>query len=387
MRIAQVAPLYERVPPKGYGGTERVVAFLTDALVQLGHDVTLFATADSLTLGTLVPCAPEALRLSAGRAVPYAYHVLELERVFQRASHFDIIHFHTEPLHFPMSRRSPIPCVTTLHGRLDLPDLVPLYQEFDDQALISISNAQRAPLSWARWEATVYHGLPLRLYSLGTGSGGYLSFLGRISPEKRVDRAIEIARTLGLPLKIASKVDPADEIYFNSKIKSQLDQPGIEFLGEIDEAGKADLLRGSTALLFPIDWPEPFGMVLIEALACGTPVVAFAEGSVPEIIDDGVTGFLVDSIASAVDAVRRVPTLSRKACRAAYETRFTAERMASDYVGVYQTLIDRHPWRKRGQPRKGTMPAAMSAHLSAGDSRRTEWASTSRRGATRGLQG
>jgi glycosyltransferase involved in cell wall biosynthesis len=354
MRIAQVAPLYERVPPKFYGGTERVVAFLTDALVQLGHEVTLFATADSRTLATLVPCAPEALRLSATWGGAYAYHLLQLERVFQKASQFDIIHFHTDALHFPLSRRAHVPCVTTLHGRLDLPELVPLYEEFDDQPVISISNAQRAPLPRAKWQGTVYHGLPPGLFTPGSGRGGYLTFLGRISPEKRVDRAIEIARGAGLPLKIAAKVDPADETYFNTQIKALLDQPGVEFLGEINEAGKAALLRDSLALLFPIDWPEPFGMVLIEALACGTPVVAFPRGSVPEILDHGVTGFVVDSVAAAVDAVCRVPTLSRDACRATFEKRFTAERMASDYIDAYQTLVERHPWKKTGQPRSNT---------------------------------
>lgn len=349
MRIAQVAPLYEHVPPALYGGTERVVAFLTDALVQLGHDVTLFATENSRTLGTLVPCAPDALRLQAASYAASAYHLLEIERVFQLASRFDILHFHTDTLHFPLSRRSSVPCVTTVHGRLDLPDLVPVYQEFDDLALVSISNAQRWPLPSAQWEATIHHGLPPDLFTPGNGNGGYLTFLGRISREKRVDRAIEIARSVDLPLKIAAKIDPADETYFNTEIKPQLDQPGIEFLGEIDETGKAALLQDSIALLFPIDWPEPFGMVLIEAFACGTPVVAFAEGSVSEIVEDGVTGFVVDSVPSAVEAVRRVPGLSREACRAAFERRFTAERMASDYVAVYQILMDRYPW-KQGQP-------------------------------------
>ena len=242
--------------------------------------------------------------------------------------------------------------MTTLHGRLDLPELAPLYQEFDDQPVISISNAQRAPLPHAKWEGTVYHGLPPGLFTPGPGRGGYLTFLGRISPEKRVDRAIEIARGAGMPLKIAAKVDAADEAYFNRDIKPLLEQPGVEFLGEIDEAGKARLLRDSVALLFPIDWPEPFGMVLIEALACGTPVIAFPGGSVPEILDEGVTGFIVDSIPSAVAATRRVTTLSREACRAAFEKRFTAERMASDYADAYQSLVERHPWQKTGQPRQ-----------------------------------
>jgi glycosyltransferase involved in cell wall biosynthesis len=375
MRIAQVAPLSERVPPAFYGGTERVVAFLTDALVQLGHEVTLFAAEQSCTLGTLVPCAPDALRLHGGPAAGAAYHLLEIERVFQHAARFDVLHFHIDPLHFPLARRSAVPCVTTVHGRLDLPELVPVYREFDDLALVSISDAQRTPLPWAQWEATIPHGLPPRLFTAGTGGGGYLAFLGRISPEKRVDRAIAIARRLHLPLKIAAKVDPADEAYFTREIQAHLTAPGIEFLGEIDETGKAALLRNAIALLFPIDWPEPFGMVLIEALACGTPVVAFAQGAVPEIIEDGVTGFLVDSVDAAVEAVRRVPRLSRESCRAAFEARFTAARMASDYVAVYQTLRNRYPWR-RGQPSTSPRPLTVPAHVRPGTSRRSGAGST-----------
>ena len=341
MRIAQVAPLFESVPPKLYGGTERVVSFLTEELVRLGHQVTLFASADSRTSATLVGMCPEALRLLRGSCVDQvAMHVTMLERVAARAHEFDVIHFHTSQLHYPVMRRMPyVRHVTTLHGRLDLEELRPLYDEFSDMPVVSISNAQRNPLPDAGWVATVYHGLPPGLFRLYPASGTYLAFLGRISPEKRVDRAIAIATAAGLPLKIAAKVDRVDEDYFERTIAPLLDNPLVDFIGEISEKDKNDFLGQAKALLFPIDWPEPFGLVMIEAMACGLPVIAFPGGSVCEIIDDGVTGFIVDTIDDAVDAVRRIDTIDRRACRQTFELRFTTRRMASQYVDVFRKLI------------------------------------------------
>ena len=340
MRIAQVAPLVESVPPKLYGGTERVVSFLTEELVRLGHQVTLFASADSRTTATLVPMCPEALRLRGSCVDQMAMHVMMLERVVARAHEFDVIHFHTSQLHYPVMRRLPhVRHVTTLHGRLDLEDLLPLYDEFSDVPVVSISDAQRNPLPDAAWVATVHHGLPPGLFSMCPTPGTYLAFLGRISPEKRVDRAIAIATASGLPLKIAAKVDPVDQSYFESTIAPLLDNPLVEFIGEISERNKNAFLGQAKALLFPIDWPEPFGLVMIEAMACGLPVIAFPGGSVCEIIDDGVTGFIVDTIEAAVDAVRRVDTIDRRTCRQTFERRFTARRMASQYVDLFRTLI------------------------------------------------
>ena len=340
MRIAQVAPLVESVPPKLYGGTERVVSFLTEELVRLGHQVTLFASADSRTTATLMPMCPEALRLRGSCVDQVAMHVMMLERVVARAHEFDVIHFHTSQLHYPVMRRLPhVRHVTTLHGRLDLDELLPLYDEFSDVPVVSISDAQRNPLPDAGWVATVHHGLPPGLFSLYPTSGTYLAFLGRISPEKRVDRAIAIATASGLPLKIAAKVDPVDETYFERTIAPLLDNPLVEFIGEISERNKNAFLGQAKALLFPIDWPEPFGLVMIEAMACGLPVIAFPGGSVREIIDDGVTGFIVDTIEDAVDAVRRLDTIDRRTCRQTFERRFTARRMASQYVDVFRKLI------------------------------------------------
>lgn len=339
MRIAQVAPLYESVPPKYYGGTERVVSYLTDELVRQGHEVTLFASGDSVTEARLVAACPRSLRLDENCVDQVAHQILMLEQVFQRAAEFDIIHFHVDYSHFPLSRRQPIVHVTTLHGRLDLPDLVPLYQEFLDMPVVSISNAQREPLPWANWQATVYHGVPADLYRSHNEPGTYFAFLGRISPEKRVDRAIEIAKRVEIPLKIAAKVDPVDKRYFESVIKPLLSHPLVEFVGEIGKAKKEDFLGNAFALLFPIDWPEPFGLVMIEAMACGTPVIAYRGGAVPEIIEEGQTGFIVTGLKEAVEAVRRVPELSRKRCRKVFEQRFTATRMAHDYVEVYEQLI------------------------------------------------
>jgi glycosyltransferase involved in cell wall biosynthesis len=338
MRIAQVAPLMESVPPQLYGGTERVVAFLTDELVARGHDVTLFASGDSRTSATLVPVWPRALRLGASQD-PLAPHVLMLEEVARRAHQFDIVHFHVAEFHLPLARRLPVAHVTTAHGRLDLPELPALFREFDEVPLVSISDAQRGPLPHARWAATVYHGLPLDMLQFHPGAGSYLAFLGRISPEKRVDRAIAIATACGLRLRIAAKVDPADRDYFEREIRHLLEHPLVEFAGEIDERQKDAFLGGASALLFPVDWPEPFGLVMIEALACGVPVVAFRRGSVPEVIEPGVTGFIVNTVAEAVAATRQIGTLSRRQCRMAFERRFSAARMAADYVQVYERLV------------------------------------------------
>jgi glycosyltransferase involved in cell wall biosynthesis len=339
MRIAQVSPLHESVPPKLYGGTERVVHFLTEALVDLGHDVTLFASGDSRTSAELVACSPQALRLDPGCTDPLAHHVRMLEEVFARASDFDVIHFHIDYIHFGLARRHAVPHVTTTHGRMDIPDLAPLFHTFADVPLVSISDAQREPLPRANWCATVYHGLPPDLYSFRPGKGGYLASLGRISPEKRVDRAIDIARRLGMPLKIAAKIDKKDLEYYETKIKPMIAAyPGAEFIGEIGEADKNDFLGDAAALLFPVDWPEPFGLVMIEAMACGTPVVAFRCGSVPEVMRDGVSGYVVDTVDEAVAATARVVELPRERCRAYFEQRFLARRMAADYAHVYAEL-------------------------------------------------
>ncbi len=340
MRIAQVAPLYESVPPKYYGGTERVVSYLTEELVRQGHEVTLFASGDSVTKARLVAACRRSLRLDKHCIDHLAHHTVMLERVFRQAAEFDIIHFHVDYLHFPLSRRQPIAHVTTLHGRLDLPDLVPLYQEFRDMPVISISNVQREPLPWANWQATVYHGLPADLYRFGAQPGTYLAFLGRISPEKRVDRAIEIAKRVRIPLKIAAKVDRVDKKYFKSVIEPLLRDSLVEVVGEIGDGKKDEFLGNAYALLVPIDWPEPFGLVMIEAMACGTPVIAYRGGAVPEIMKEGHTGFIVEELEDAVEAARRVPELSRKCCREVFEQRFTATRMANDYVQVYERLIN-----------------------------------------------
>jgi glycosyltransferase involved in cell wall biosynthesis len=341
LRIAQVAPLTESVPPAAYGGTERVVSYLTEELVAMGHRVTLFASGDSKTGARLISGSPHSLRTTKGQLHATPYALVQLEQVFSHAQDFDIIHFHTDCLHFPLSRRTKTPTVTTLHGRLDMPELVPLYEEFREMPLVSISDAQREPLAGAGWVATVHHGLPNKLYGLGPGKGGYLAFLGRMSPEKRPDLAIEIARRVGMELRMAAKVDAADAAFFHEKIEPVLSIPGISFLGEIDDKGKNELLRGASAMLFPIEWPEPFGMVLIEAMACGTPVVAMRRGSVPEVLENGVTGFVVDDLESAVSATRRAAELDRRRCRAEFEKRFTARLMAENYVEVYERLIQR----------------------------------------------
>jgi glycosyltransferase involved in cell wall biosynthesis len=340
MRIAQVAPLDESVPPKLYGGTERVVSYLADELVRQGHAVTLFASADSHTSARLIPSWPGALRLAGNCRDPVSPHFVMVEDVLQRASEFDVIHFHIAPLHFPATRRLRVPHITTLHGRLDLAELAPLFREFGDVPVVSISDAQRVPVPYARWAGTVHHGLPPDALQFHPDSGSYLAFLGRISPEKRVDRAVAIAQGCGLPLRIAAKVDVADAEYFVRDIEPLLRQPGIEFVGEISEADKNRFLGGARALLFPIDWPEPFGLVMIEALACGTPVVAFRGGSVDEVIDHGVTGFVVNDVPSAIEATRCVTLLDRRACRKAFERRFVASRMVDGYLDLYQQAID-----------------------------------------------
>jgi glycosyltransferase involved in cell wall biosynthesis len=338
MRIAQVAPLYESVPPRLYGGTERVVSWLTEKLVSLGHDVTLFASGDSVTNARLVPVCRKALRLDSECVDPLAHHALMVEQVFSRADEFDLIHFHIDYLHFPLSRRVRVPCVTTLHGRQDLPDLVPLYKEFSEIPLISISNAQRQPLPWVNWMGTVYHGLPANSLALNRSGEGYLAFLGRVSPEKGVDRAIQMAIRSGKKLKIAAKVDRGDRDYFERRIKPLLDHPLIEFIDEIGASEKQEFLGNAAALLFPIEWPEPFGIVMIEAMACGTPVIGHPYGSVPEIVPDGVAGFLVRSLDEAVQAVNRLGEIDRSECRRHFELNFTDERMARDYVRIYHQL-------------------------------------------------
>lgn len=339
MRIAQVAPLYESVPPKLYGGTERVVSYLTEELVARGHEVSLFASGDSVTSARLVKACPRSLRLDESVIDHGAHHFVMLEQVYREADNFDIIHFHVDYIHFPVSRRAGRPHVTTLHGRLDLPDLQPLYREFCEMPVIAISDAQRTPLPVASWLGTVYHGLPHDLHAYRPDPGRYLAFLGRISPEKRVDRAIEIARRAGMPLKIAAKVDSADRAYFEQEIQPLLEQPFVEYLGEIGEHQKSEFLGKAYALLFPIDWIEPFGLVMIEAMACGTPVIAWREGSVSEVLENNVTGFIVEGIDDAVAALGRVRVLSRRRCREVFEERFTARRMAKDYLTIYQRVL------------------------------------------------
>ncbi|MBO9498065.1 MAG: glycosyltransferase family 4 protein [Novosphingobium sp.] len=343
LKIAQIAPLAESVPPKLYGGTERVVSWLTEELVRQGHDVTVFASGDSVTSAKLVSVTEQALRLNPLVRDTLGYHVMLLEEVRRRAHEFDVIHFHIDLIQAPFERTLGIPSLTTLHGRLDLPDLVPFYRAFPDLPLVSISNNQRLPMPPVNWLGTVLHGLPASLLP-GTvdPQGGYLAFLGRISPEKRPDRAIEIAAQTGIPLKIAAKIDNADRDYWNETIAPLVAKHGdvVEFVGEINDQQKAQFLGNAKALLFPIDWPEPFGLVMIEAMACATPVIAFRCGSVPEVIDHGVTGFIVDDIAGAVAAVGQLDRLPREGVRARFEARFTAERMARDYVALYEYLVD-----------------------------------------------
>jgi glycosyltransferase involved in cell wall biosynthesis len=342
MKIAQIAPLMESVPPRLYGGTERVVSYLTDELVRLGHEVTLFASADSITAAELVGCASMALRLDRNVRDPIPYYMLMLDRVRGLAEEFDILHFHIDQFHFPLFRRMADRTVTTLHGRQDVPDLKPLYLGFSEMPLVSVSNEQRRPIANGNFVATVHHGIPTDLHTpIYNPRGGYVAFLGRISPEKRPDRAIRIARTLGIPLKIAAKVDKVDEAYFREQIAPLLSDPGVEFIGEINERSKAEFLGEAQALLFPIDWPEPFGLVMLEAMACGTPVLAFRRGSVSEIIDQGVTGAVVDTMEEAARMLPQVLAIDRHAVRRRFEQRFSSARMATDYVALYRSLLKR----------------------------------------------
>jgi glycosyltransferase involved in cell wall biosynthesis len=343
MHIAQVAPLFERVPPVAYGGTERVVSYLTEELQRLGHDVTLFASADSITQARLSPGAKSALRLSGcTNALPH--HMAMIGQVYKRAREFDLIHCHTDYLSLPAARLVQTPTVVTLHGRLDLPDLVPLYDEFQDIPLVSISAAQREPLPNASWVSTVYHGLPPDLISFSARGGDYLLFLGRIAPEKKTDAAIRIACRAGVPLRIAAKVDKIDEEYFEQSVKPLLDNPLIDFIGEVSDEEKAELLGGALALLFPIDWPEPFGLVMIEALASGTPVIACRRGSVPEVLRHGQTGWLCENEDEMVEAVARIRQIDRRRCRDEFERRFTVATMAAGYVEVYNQI--RKAWQQ-----------------------------------------
>lgn len=341
MRIAQVAPLWESVPPKRYGGTERIVSYLTDELVRLGHEVTLFATSDSETLAQLQGMYPQALRLAPKLGSPEAPMVLQLERAFgTMANQYDIIHSHLDVTGFPYARRCHTPVITTLHGRLDLPELIPVFHEFADMPLVAISNAQRRPLPLANWQNTVYHGLPRDLYTFHPEPGQYLAFLGRISPEKRPDHAIELAKTLDMPLKIAAKIDAVNQAYFAAQVEPLMDHPLVEFVGEITDAEKNDFIGQAYALVCPHDWPEPFGIVLIEALACGTPVLAYRRGSIPEVIEHDVTGLICEDFEDMTQAVARIASIHRQHCRTAFERRFTHDRMVSDYLTVYGRLLE-----------------------------------------------
>ena len=339
MRIAQVAPLTEAVPPKLYGGTERVVSWITEELVEMGHEVTLFASGDSVTSAKLEAVWPKALRLDGAVRDPNALHLVMLENLRQQAKDFDFLHFHLDYYSFSLFLRQPTPFVTTWHGRLDLPEHQPLFHTFPTAPLVSISDAQRRPVPQGNWVRTVYHGLPERLLMPQPVKPSYLAFLGRIAPEKAVDRAVRIARRCGLPLKIAAKIDPVDRDYFSTEIKPLLDEPGIEYVGEINDREKSAFLSGAIALLLPIDWPEPFGLVMIEAMACGTPVVGFHAGSVPEVVEDGLTGYVVKDETGAVAAVGRIERLSRERVRERFEERFTARRMVQEYLDVYRSLM------------------------------------------------
>jgi glycosyltransferase involved in cell wall biosynthesis len=339
MKIAQIAPLIESVPPRLYGGTERIVSYLTEELIRLGHDVTLFASGDSITSAELSPCCSRALRLDPAVRDTIPHFMLMIDKVWERAKEFDILHFHIDLFHFPLFRSLAARTLTTLHGRQDLGDLKPFYSRFGEMPLVSISEDQRKPLPHANFVKTIHHGIPADLHRPSFEQGSYLAFLGRISPEKRPDRAIRIARAAGIPLKIAAKVDKADEDYFRNDILPLIDGPGVEFIGEINEGEKTKFLGEAAALLFPVDWPEPFGLVMIEAMACGTPVLAFRCGSVPEVIDDGITGKMVDSEEEAVAALPAILTYDRRAVRRQFEERFSSARMAKDYVGTYRRLL------------------------------------------------
>ncbi len=338
MKIAQIAPLYEAVPPKLYGGTERIVHYLTEELVALGHEVTLFASGDSKTRARLVAHVPKALRLNKNCEDQLAPHIVQLQEILEQAEEFDVIHFHTDYIHFPFTQKLAAPHVTTLHGKLTIPELQLVYNKFPDQPVISISNQQRKPLPQANWLGTVYHGLPANLHKPGKGKGEYLAFLGRVSPEKGLDKAIAVAKATGIKLKIAAKIDKADREYYEEHIKPLLDHPLIEYVGEVNEKQKTEFLGNALALLFLINWEEPFGLVLIEAMACGTPVIACKRGSVPEIIEHGRNGFVVRNEREAIKAVRQISQIDRSQVRQSFEERFTSRRMALDYMAVYQLL-------------------------------------------------
>jgi glycosyltransferase involved in cell wall biosynthesis len=339
MKIAQVSPLIESVPPRLYGGTERIVSYLTEELVGLGHDVTLFASGDSITSAELATCCTRALRLDPTVSDILPHFMLMIDKVRERAKEFDVLHFHIDLYHFPLFKSLAARTLTSLHGRLDLGDLKPFYSRFGEMPLVSISNDQRKPLPHANFVTTVHHGIPADLHRPSLERGSYLAFLGRISPEKRPDRAIRIARAVGIPLKIAAKVDKVDEDYFRNDILPLINGPGVEFIGEINEREKTKFLGEAAALLFPVNWPEPFGLVMIEAMACGTPVLAFRCGSIPEIIDDGVTGKVVESEAEAIAALPAILSYDRRAVRQRFEQRFTATRMAKNYVSTYRQLL------------------------------------------------
>lgn len=339
MKIAQVAPLTESVPPKGYGGTERIVSYLTDKLVEKGHEVTLFASGDSITKAKLIAPTPIALRHNSKVIDPLAHFFYLLELVQQMKHEFEIIHYHIDYFHFPFSRRNYVPHCTTMHGRLDIPDLQILFKEFAEMPLVSISDSQRKPLPHSNFIKTIYHGIPSELLKFKEEKGKYLAFIGRISPEKRLDRAIQIAANTNIPLKVAAKVDKVDLKYYENQIKPLMKNPLVEYIGEINDRVKNDFLGNASALLFPINWPEPFGLVMIEAMACGTPVIAFNCGSVPEVIDEGKTGFIVQNIEEAVKKVKIIDSIDRKVCRQVFEERFSDERMAEDYANLYRELI------------------------------------------------
>ena len=339
MKIAQVAPLIESVPPRLYGGTERIVSYLTEELVRLGHDVTLFASGDSITSAELAPCCTRALRLDPTVRDIIPYFMLMIDKVRERAEEFDVLHFHIDLFHFPLFRSLAARTLTTLHGRQDLGDLKPFYGRFGEMPLVSISNDQRKPLPHDNFVATIHHGVPAGLYRPSFEQGSYVAFLGRISPEKRPDRAIRIARAAGIPLKIAAKIDKVDEDYFRNDILPLIDGPEVEFIGEINKREKTKFLGEAAALLFPVNWPEPFGLVMIEAMACGTPVLAFRCGSVPEVIECGVTGKVVDSEEEAIAALPAVLCYDRRAVRHRFEERFTSARMAKDYISTYRRLL------------------------------------------------
>ena len=340
MKIAQISPLYESVPPKLYGGTERIVSFLTEELVKQGHDVTLFASKDSKTSAKLVPCCDQALRLDQSCLDQLAPHVLQLEQLQQRLPEFDIVHYHIDHIHFPLAKRAGIANVTTSHGRMNLPEYKSLFREFMNMPMVSISYSQRQPLPLINWVGNVYHGLPADLFRYHGNEGKYLAFLGRISPEKRVDRAIDIAKKAGIPLKIAAKIAKPDQEYYEKEIKPLMDDPLVEFTGEIGEHEKSDFLGNALATLFPVDWPEPFGLVMTESMACGTPVIAWENGSVPEVIDEGLSGFVVNSEQEALHAINNIHTIKRRDCRETFERRFTVKRMTKDYISVYKNQLE-----------------------------------------------